>query len=64
VELDSNNSGAALQERPSQRTVARADIEDEITRANPGIRNDLCSPTATEVMPPPPCPFRGHDAPS
>jgi hypothetical protein len=63
VELDSNNLGTAFEEWPSERAISGADIEDKITRANPGICNYLCSPTATEVMPPPPCPFRGHDAP-
>jgi hypothetical protein len=64
VEFDSNNFGAAFEERSSERATAGADIEDKFTRSNSGIRNYLCSPAATEVMPPPPCLFRGHDAPS
>jgi hypothetical protein len=64
VEFHSNNVGPAFDQRPSERAVTGADIEDKITRANPGIFNNLCSPAATEVMPPPPCPFPGHDAPS
>jgi hypothetical protein len=62
-ELHCNNLGTAFEERPSERAIAGADIKDKVARANPGIFNDLCSPAANEVMPPPPCPFRGHDAP-
>jgi hypothetical protein len=63
VELNCNNLGTAFEERPGERAIAGADIEYEITRSNSGICNDLCSPAATEVMPPPTCPVRGHDAP-
>jgi len=64
VELNRNNSGAAFEEWPGERAIAGANVEYEITRADSGICNDLRGPAATEVVPPPTCPFRGHDAPS
>jgi hypothetical protein len=63
VELYGDDAGATFEERPDERAITGADIEDKITRSNPGIGNDLCSPAAIEVMPPPPCPLRRHDAP-
>ena len=64
VELNGDDLGAAFEEGPGERSVSGADIEHEVTRMYPGVGNDLCSPAATEVMPPPTCPFPGHDAPS
>jgi len=64
MELNCNYVGAAFEERTGERTIAGADVEYEITRANSGICNDSFRPAATEVVPPPTCPFRGHDAPS
>ena len=58
VELNRNDSGPTFEERPGQRSIAGADIDDQITRADSGIGNDFCSPAATEVMPSPTCPFR------
>ncbi len=64
MELNGNYLGAAFEERRCERSVSSTDIEHEITWVNPGIHDNLCSPAATEVMPPPTCPFLGHDAPS
>ena len=64
VELDRDDMSATGDEEFGKRAGARPDVEHEIARADPSIRDKYCSPSTTELMPPPPCPSRGHDAPS
>jgi len=64
MELDGDDVGTAVEERFSESAGAGTNVNDKIARTDPGICDDLPRPAATEVMPPPTCPFRGHDAPS
>jgi len=64
VELYGNDVGATVEQRFSESAGAGADVNDKIARTDPGISDDLRRPAPTELMPPPTCPFRGHDAPS
>ena len=64
VELDRDDMSATGDEGFGERASARPDVEHEIVRADPSIHDKYCSPSTTELMPPPPCPSRGHDAPS
>ncbi len=64
MELNGDDVGTTGEQRFSEGTAAGTDVNDHIARTDPSISNDLLRPEAIEVMPPPTCPFRGHDAPS
>ena len=64
VELEGHHSGTAGHQGPSQRSGPRADIDDQVAVADAGGRDDLLSPPAIELVPPPPRGRgRGHDGP-
>jgi hypothetical protein len=56
VELDRDDMSATGDEGFGKRAGARPDVEHEIARADPSIRDKYGSPSTTELMPPPPCP--------
>jgi hypothetical protein len=64
MELKRNDVGAAVKQWPDQGPGARPDVEHEISRLDSRVGNDLSCPMATELMPSPTRPFRGHAAPS
>ena len=60
MQLDRDDAGAELDERPRERARASADVDDEIARPKPGVSDELLRPSRIELMPSPGAPWHGH----
>lgn len=60
VRLDGDDSGAGFHQRSGERAAARADVDDDGTRRDPGLGDQPLRPSTIELVPSPP-PRRDHD---
>jgi hypothetical protein len=65
MQLNRNNARTGRDERASDRSSPRTDVENKVTGNDASVCDDAARPTTIELMPPPPRPAdRGHGEPS